>query len=51
VGALLYGDVTGAGVYYRLYREGTDLGNAAPEDLTGTSLGLAVGAIRSSLAP
>ena len=51
VGALLYGDVTGAGVYYRLYREGADLGDAAPEDLTGARLGLAVGVIRSSLAP
>jgi nitrite reductase (NADH) large subunit len=51
VGALLYGDVSGAGVYYRLYREGTDLGEAAPEDLTGRQLGLAVEVIRSSLAP
>jgi nitrite reductase (NADH) large subunit len=25
-GALLFGDISGAGVFYRLYREGTDLG-------------------------
>ena len=48
VGALLYGDVTGAGVYYRLYREGVDLGDAALEDLTGRQLGLAIGVIRST---
>ncbi len=51
VGALLYGDVTGAGVYYRLYREGTDLGDVSPEDLTGMRLGLAIGVIRSTSAP
>jgi nitrite reductase (NADH) large subunit len=49
VGALLYGDITGAGVYYRLYREGVDVGDVAPEDLTGVHLGLAIGAIRSAL--
>jgi NAD(P)H-nitrite reductase large subunit/Fe-S-cluster-containing hydrogenase component 2 len=48
VGALLYGDVTGAGVYYRLYREGVDLGGVPPEDLTGMQLGLAIGVIRSA---
>jgi nitrite reductase (NADH) large subunit len=49
VGALLYGDVTGAGVFYRLYRDGIDLGDVAPEDLTGTQLGLAIGVIRSAV--
>ena len=33
VGALLYGDVSGAGTYYRLYREAIDLNEGALEDL------------------
>jgi nitrite reductase (NADH) large subunit len=33
VGALLFGDVSRAGLYYRLYRDGVDLEGVAPEDL------------------
>ena len=33
VGALLYGDVSGAGTYYRLYREAVDVRDGALEEL------------------
>jgi NAD(P)H-nitrite reductase large subunit len=32
-GALLYGDVSGAGVLYRLYRDGVDVGDRIPAEL------------------
>ncbi len=32
VGALLFGDIAGAGVFYRLYREGIDLEGRTAED-------------------
>lgn len=33
VGALLYGDVSNAGLYYRLYRDGVDLGDLRLEEI------------------
>ncbi len=33
VGALMYGDVSNAGLYYRLYRDGVDLGDISLRDL------------------
>jgi NAD(P)H-nitrite reductase large subunit len=33
IGAILYGDVAGAGLYYRLYRDGVELGGLRAEDL------------------
>ena len=47
VGAVLYGDVSGAGVYYRLYRESVDLGDVPPEDLEQVQLDLVLGVVRS----
>jgi NAD(P)H-nitrite reductase large subunit len=47
VGAVLYGDVSGAGVYYRLYRESIDLGDVPPEDLEEVQLDLVLGVVRA----
>jgi NAD(P)H-nitrite reductase large subunit/Fe-S-cluster-containing hydrogenase component 2 len=33
IGAILYGDMAGAGLYYRLYRDGVELGGLRAEDL------------------
>jgi NAD(P)H-nitrite reductase large subunit/Pyruvate/2-oxoacid:ferredoxin oxidoreductase delta subunit len=49
VGALLYGDVSGAGVYYRLYRESVDLGAVPPEELERVQLELALGVVRAGV--
>ena len=46
VGALLYGDVSGAGVYYRLYRDRVALGDIVPEELEHARNDLAVGVMR-----
>jgi nitrite reductase (NADH) large subunit len=46
VGALLYGDVSGAGVYYRLYRDRVALGDIAPEELEHARNDLAVEVMR-----
>jgi NAD(P)H-nitrite reductase large subunit len=32
-GALLYGDISGAGVFYRLYRDGVELGEEIVAEL------------------
>jgi NAD(P)H-nitrite reductase large subunit/Fe-S-cluster-containing hydrogenase component 2 len=48
VGALLYGDVSGAGTYYRLYREQVDLGTVTPEELAGTQLDLVLDLVRAT---
>jgi nitrite reductase (NADH) large subunit len=46
VGALLYGDVSGAGVYYRLYRDRVALGDIVPEELEHARNDLAVAVVR-----
>jgi NAD(P)H-nitrite reductase large subunit/ferredoxin len=37
-GALLYGDVSGAGILYRLYREGVEVGDRIPAELEERSM-------------
>ena len=46
VGAVLYGDVSGAGVYYRLYREAVDLRGVPPDELERVQLDLVLDVVR-----
>lgn len=48
-GALLYGDITGAGIYYRLYRDAVDVSGVPAESLGRERIDLVVGAVRSAL--
>jgi NAD(P)H-nitrite reductase large subunit/ferredoxin len=45
VGALLYGDITGAGIFYRLYRDGVDLGAITMAGLTERRVAETLGAL------